>query len=165
VRQYEAAMKRKADTEARLKAFFEQKNGLRAKLLEAYSSVQKTKSKAWILAAAARSAVLNQNFADQLYRAPVPKNIKTEEMFDDYCNAIGEYAAEPEKQAQEAFAYCLDRSTKFQFFNEFSRLCEDELQQRDADAYPATNELFGDSVYTDSRMDRVPVQTKIVTPG
>lgn len=161
VRQYEAAMKRKADTEARLKAFFDRKNGLRAKLLEAYANVQKTKSKAWILAAAARSAVLNQNFADQLFRAPVPKNIKTEEMYDEYCGAIADYAAEPEKQAKEAFAYCLDRSTKFQYFNEFSRLCEDELQQRDADAYPATNELFGESIYTDTRMDHVPVQTKL----
>jgi TolA-binding protein len=163
VRQYEAAMKRKADTEAKLKDFFQRKNGLRSKLLQAYADVQKTNSKNWILAAAARSAVLNQNFADQLYRAPVPKNIKTAEMFDEYCGEIEKFAAEPEKQAQEAFAYCLDRSTKFQYFNEFSRLCEDELQQRDADTYPSTNELFGDSRYTESRMDRVPVQTKL--PG
>jgi hypothetical protein len=31
------------------------------------------------------------------------------------------------------------------------------MQQRDADKYPATNELFGVSIYTASRIDRVDV--------
>jgi hypothetical protein len=57
--------------------------------------------------------------------------------------------------------YCLERSTEFQFFNEFSRMCEEELQQGDAETFPATNELFGRSVYTDSRLDVVGVQVDL----
>lgn len=159
-RQYAAAMKRKASSKARLDAFFESKDRLGAKLLAAYGDVPKaTKSKYWTLAAAARSAVLNQNFADQFYRAPVPKNIKNESMYDAYCDQISLLAEVPEKRAKQAFTYCLERSTEFQYFNEFSRMCEDEMQQRDADSYPATNELFGESEYTQSRLDRVGVQT------
>jgi len=37
-------------------------------------------------------------------------------------------------------------------------MCEEELQQGDAEKYPATNELFGRSIYTDSRLDVVGVQ-------
>ncbi len=38
-------------------------------------------------------------------------------------------------------------------------MCEEELQQRKPDEYPATNEMFGTSTYTDSRLDVVGVQT------
>ena len=60
-------------------------------------------------------------------------------------------------QALAAYEYCINRSTEFQFFNDFSRLCENEMQQRDADKYPATNELFGVSIYTASRISKVEV--------
>jgi hypothetical protein len=111
-----------------------------------------------MLAAAARSAMVSQNFADQLYRAEVPSSFKTEEEYFAYCDALGDMAGPIQESAVQKFTYCLDRSTQYQFFNEFSRLCEDELQQRDPDKYPATNEIFGDSIYTDSRPDIVDVQ-------
>ena len=57
----------------------------------------------------------------------------------------------------ELFTYCIERSTEFQFFNEFSRLCEDEMQQWDAEKYPATNELFGTSIYTKSAVTQANV--------
>ena len=45
---------------------------------------------------------------------------------------------------------------------QFSRMCEEELQQRKPDEYPATNEMFGTSIYTDSRLDVVGVQTDLL---
>jgi hypothetical protein len=102
-----------------------------------------------------------QNFADQLYRAEVPKSFKVEDQYFAYCDALADQAEVPQKMANEAFTYCLERSTEFQFFNEFSRMCEEELQQRDPDKFPATNELFGTSIYTDSRLDVVGVQTSL----
>ena len=74
-----------------------------------------------------------------------------------YCDTLADQAGPVEQQALAAYEYCIERSTEFQFFNEFSRLCEEEMQQRDATKYPATNELFGVSVYTASRIDRVKV--------
>ena len=59
----------------------------------------------------------------------------------------------------EAFDYCIGRSTEFQFFNTFSRLCEEEMQQRDAEKFPATNEQFCESTYTASRIATVGVMT------
>jgi hypothetical protein len=79
-----------------------------------------------------------------------------------YCDALAESYGDPlTATAKGALEYCLQRSTEFQFFNDFSRMCEEELQQGDAEKYPATNELFGRSIYTDSRLDVVGVQVDL----
>jgi hypothetical protein len=164
-KEFAEQLKKKTDSEKRVKEFFEKKIKLAEELEKRYGEVKNTKSPYWVLAAAARSAVVYQNFADQLYRAEVPSNFKTEESYYAYCDALADQAAIPQQKALEAFTYCLQRSTEFQFFNEFSRLCEDELQQGNADKYPATNELFGTSIYTDSRLDVVGVQTNLEGDG
>ena len=160
-KEYKAQVSARDDSMKRFKEFYDRKNELGAKLIKAYADVKKSASPFWTLAAAARTAVLSQNFADQLYRAEVPKSIKNEDMYFAYCDALADQAAGPEKMATDAFTYCLQRSTEFQFFNEFSRMCEEELQQRNPDEYPATNELFGNSIYTDSRLDVVGVQVSL----
>jgi len=111
--------------------------------------------------AAARSAMVSQNYADQLYRAEVPKEFKTEEQAYAFCDALSDKAQPIQEAAIAKFSYCLERSTTFQFFNEFSRLCEDELQQREPDKYPSTDEVFGVGQYTASRPDRVDVQVDL----
>ena len=158
-KEYKEQVKKRDDSVKRFQTFMDKKLGLGQKLITAYDGVVAQKqSPYWMLAAAARSAMVSQNFADQLYRAEVPKNFKTEEEYFAYCDALSDKAVPIEQAALEKFTYCLDRSTTFQFFNEFSRLCEAELQQRDPDKYPSTEELFGTSEYTAARPDRVDVQ-------
>ncbi|MEZ4452377.1 MAG: hypothetical protein R3B09_23115 [Nannocystaceae bacterium] len=158
-KEYKEQVKKRDESVKKLTDWKTKKEGLGAKLVTAYDGVVEAKqSPHWMLAAAARSAMVSQNFADQLYRAEVPSEFKTEEEYFAYCDALGDMAGPIQEAAVGKFTYCLDRSTQYQFFNEFSRLCEDELQQRDPDKYPSTNELFGTSIYTNSRPDRVDVQ-------
>ena len=158
-KEYKEQVKKKEDSITRFKAFFEKKTELGGKLIKEYDAVVNAKqSPYWMLAAAARSAMVSQNFADQLYRAEVPAEFKTEEEYFAYCDELSDRAQPLEKDALAKFTYCLDRSTEFQFFNDFSRLCEAELQQRDPDKYPSTEEMFGVSKYTSSRPDKVEVQ-------
>ncbi len=158
-REYKEQVKAKEDSVKRFTAFMEKKLKLGEELIKAYDGVVNAKqSPYWMLAAAARSAMVSQNFADQLYRAEVPKSFKTEDEFFAYCDALSDKAVPIEKSAKEKFTYCLDRSTQYQFFNEFSRMCEEELQQREPDKYPSTNEIFGESQYTAPTPDRVEVQ-------
>jgi len=157
-RQYRAQLARVEDTRARFQAFFDVKVARRDELVSDYGKVLDSKSPHWVLASASRSAVVFQNFADQLYRAEVPGAIKTEEAYDDYCFGLGDYALPLQQAATKALGYCLERSTEYQYFNEFSRMCEEELQQRSPDEYPATNEIFGRSEYTRARMDKPGVQ-------
>jgi TolA-binding protein len=161
-KEYEAAVAREADSKKKFGEYFTKKSKLGAELKEAYARVKGSGSPYWVLAAAARTALVNRNFADQLYRASVPETLKTEDQVFAYCDALAETYGDPlTAEAKTALEYCLDRSTEFQFFNEFSRMCEEELQQGDAEKYPATNELFGRSIYTDSRLDVVGVQVDL----
>jgi len=160
-KEYKEQVKKRDESKAAFQKFFEQKVKLATSLTEKYATVKDSKSAYWILAAAARTAVLSQNFADQLYRAEVPSSFKTEDQYYAYCDALADQASVPQKRALDAFTYCLQRSTEFQFFNEFSRMCEEELQQRNPEEFPATNELFGSSIYTDSRLDIAGVQTDV----
>ncbi|MEM6296206.1 MAG: hypothetical protein AAGA54_33345 [Myxococcota bacterium] len=160
-REYKEQMKTAEESKKRFKEFFDKKVSVARELQERYAKVKSSGSPYWVLAAAARSAITMQNFADQLYRAEVPRSFKVEDQVFAYCDALADQAAVPQKMANDAFTYCLERSTEFKFFNEFSRMCEAELQQKDPEKFPATEELFGTSVYTDSRLDVVGVQTSL----
>ncbi|TPV92864.1 MAG: tetratricopeptide repeat protein [Myxococcales bacterium FL481] len=157
-REYAEQVKKEAESKKKLEAYMAQKVKLMAELAEQYAAVKGTGSKAWWLAAAGRTAATHQNFADELYRAPVPSGvIKTEEMYDVYCDQLAQYGDPQISRAVEAYTACIEASTKNKYFNEFSRMCEDEMQQTDADRYPATNEAFGQSTYTTSRIAHVGV--------
>lgn len=161
-KEYKEQVKKKEDSTKRFLEFYEKKTKIGQALQQQYDGIVNAKqSPYWMLAAAARSAMVSQNYADQLYRAEVPKEFKTEEQADAFCDELGDRAQPIQEDAVKKFSFCLERSTTFQFFNEFSRLCEEELQQREPDKYPATEELFGISQYTASRPDRVDVQTDL----
>lgn len=156
-RKYAEQVKKAEASKKAFAKFFEDKKKLMDKLIEQYAGVKGTGSPYWVLAAAARSASVTQNFADQLYRADVPSDFKTQDQVWAYCDQLADYAQPLQDMALGAYTYCIQRSTEFQFFNQFSRLCEEEMQQRDADKYPATNELFGVSIYTKSQIEKVGV--------
>ena len=157
--EYEQQVKTAADSKKRFGEYFEKKGKSLESLREQYAKVQATGSPYWILASAARTAMLSQNSADEMYRAEVPRSFKTEDQYYAYCDGLADYATPLEAQAVEAFNFCIGRSTQYQFFNTFSRLCEEEMQQRDAERFPATNEQFGESIYTASRIATVGVMT------
>lgn len=156
-KKYKEQVKKAEDSKKRVGEFFESKMKIGTELQEEYAAVKGTGSPYWVLAAAARTASVLQNFADQLYRADIPGDFRTQEQVWAYCDALADQAQPVQEQALAAYTYCIQRSTEYQFFNEFSRLCEEEMQQRDADKYPATNELFGVSIYTASRIVKVGV--------
>lgn len=161
-KEYKEQVKKKEDSEKRFLEFYKKKTEVGQELQKQYDGVVNAKqSPYWMLAAAARSAMVSQNYADQLFRAEVPKEFKTEDQAYAFCDALGDKALPIQEDAVKKFSYCLERSTTFQFFNEFSRLCEEELQQREPDKYPSTDEIFGLGKYTGSRPDHVEVQTDI----
>jgi hypothetical protein len=161
-KEYKEQVKKRDDSVKRFTEFYQKKGKLGQDLQKTYDSIVEAKqSPYWMLAAAARSAMVSQNYADQLYRAEVPAEFKTEEEAYAFCDELSDKAQPHQDAAVAKFSYCLEKSTTFQFFNDFSRLCEEELQQRDADKYPSTSEIFGKSQYTASRPDRVDVQTDL----
>jgi len=98
---------------------------------------------------------LFQNFAGALYTAPVPKpNIppqfrrsrEAREEFmtaftDTYCDTLEDKARPLEVKAEEGLSACLNRSTELSWYNEWSKLCETELNQINAVKWPVAAEI------------------------
>lgn len=156
-RRYKAQLEKREDSYKRLRSFFEQKLELGGELQNRYFEVKSTGSPYWTIVAAARVASLLQNFADQLQRAKLPARVRSVDSIKAYCDSLAEHAKPVEEQALHAWSYCVERSTDYQFFTEFSRLCEAEVQARDPKSYPATHELFGESVYAGTGLASVGV--------
>jgi TolA-binding protein len=150
---YLLQVQKREDSNARLTRFIAHETRLAEELQARYAEVDATHSAAWMLAAAARMAAISQLFADQLSRTPVPQTFDHPDQVRVYCDVFAEHAEPIREQAIAAYQACLARSTERQHSNEFSRMCEDELQQLDEILSPATHELFGEPAVTSSRIE------------
>jgi TolA-binding protein len=103
----------------------------------------------WVIAAGARVGQMKGKFVAEFRAAPIPKDWKQngpspfgdllwEEIRGAYYSALDE-ASEPDKQAAKAaYKKCLDLSVQQQYFDEFSRSCEQWLSK----TYPAEYHLI-----------------------
>lgn len=100
----------------------------------------------WAIAAAARVGQVAQSFSDTLFTAEIPRNVRTgqfaDEAVDAYCDALTTAAAPLEESSIGAFSTCLEESTKRNWFNEWSQLCEKELGQIRPQDFPSTAEMY-----------------------
>jgi hypothetical protein len=133
-----------------------------------YQNVILFKQAHWAIAAAARIGQLYQDFSGQLYTAPVPKAPNTpagmdaadwEQMFHDaYCDQLTDKADTVEAKAIEGLSTCLSKSTELSWFNEWSQLCEGELNQIKPAEYPLASEIRAEPGYVAVSTDRAEVQ-------
>ena len=128
----------------------EKKKKLGEKSNAAYMQVREIKGggAAWAIAGAARIGQISQNFADGLYTAEVPKDVRTgkfaEDAWDMYCDTLTEVARPLEERSLAAFSYCLEKSTQLNWFNQWSRLCEKELGQIRPQDFPTASEVHAE---------------------
>jgi hypothetical protein len=107
-----------------------------------YFAVIGTKDAANAIAAAARIGQVAQNASDALFTAEIPANLRPyEEAVELYCDTLMERTEALEDLTVNAFTTCLDKSTSFGWFSEWSRLCERELGQIKPDQFPTAAEL------------------------
>jgi len=162
--------KQKKKAEKSKKAFskyLEEKGKKLAETRAAYQDVIKMKVAHWAIAASARIGQLFQNFADALYTAPVPKppvpkglySKEAKEEFivtftDTYCDTLEDKAAPLETKAIQGLATCLSKSTELSWYNDWSKLCEKELNQIKPAEYPLAAEIRAEPGYVSFRTDR-----------
>ena len=98
----------------------------------------------WVIAAGSRVGEMWGGFVKEFRAAPIPDKIKKDyELRTAYYGALDE-ASEPQKQmAKGAFSTCLDYSVKYQYFDEFSRACEEWLAQNYKSEYHLVDEFRG----------------------
>jgi len=132
-----------------------------------YGEVIKLRTAHWAIAASARIGQLFQNFADALYTAPIPKppvpkgltNKDDIEDFvatfgDTYCDTLENKAQPLDAKAEEGLKTCLDKSTELSWYNEWSKLCEAELNQIKPAEYPLAAEIRAEPGYVTFKADR-----------
>lgn len=109
----------------------------------------------WVIAAGSRVGQMWGKFVAEFRAAPIPKEWKGhgvvpgttdltyDELRGEYYSKLDE-ASEPQKQqAKGAFKTCLNYSVKYQFFDEYSRKCEEWLSKNYGAEYHLIDEFRG----------------------
>jgi hypothetical protein len=109
------------------------------------------------VAAAARVGQVWSNFVDQLYTASIPSDLKEQDEWGNrpreiYCDALVDKAEPIETKAVAAYDTCLKAATAQSWFNEWSTLCEVELNQMNPSEYPLAAESKPDPGYVPNLM-------------
>ncbi|MDB4933241.1 MAG: hypothetical protein JWP87_213 [Labilithrix sp.] len=108
----------------------------------------------WVIAAGSRSGLMWGDFVDDFRRSPIPKAWRGTELEQVYTGEI-DRVSEPYKtnHARPALKKCLDLSTKYQYFDAFSRSCEVWLAKNYKAEYHVTDELRGAPTMANSGLE------------
>jgi len=107
----------------------------------------------WSIAAVARSGMIYHNFADLLLAIQPPKYLQTAEAKDAFIGFIEKIATRLLDRAQAGYRACLKVSGKLRWFNEWSRVCEREINRLEPDRYPLASERRAGPGFVAIRMD------------
>jgi tetratricopeptide (TPR) repeat protein len=163
-----AQEKKVEESKKAFKKYMDDKGKQLATAQKTYQDVIKFANAHWAIAASARIGQLFQDFSGQLYTAPVPKappapggyaQDEWEQLFHDaYCDQLTDAAEPLENKAVEGLGTCLGKSTELSWFNEWSSLCESELNQIKPAEYPLAAEIRAEPGYYAVSTDRAQVQ-------
>jgi hypothetical protein len=169
-----AQKKKVAKSKKKFGKYLENKGKRLGQTRQVYQDVIKMRVAHWAIAASARIGQLFQNFADALYTAPIPKppmpkQLKTRDqkeefvmMFTDtYCDTLEDKAAPLEDKAVQGLDACLRTATEYSWYNEWSTLCEKELNQIKPAEYPIASEIRARPGYVTFVTDRAKVITEV----
>ena len=122
-----------------------------------YLEVFKMKQAQWAIASSARIGQLYADFVGQLYTAEIPKDLKVQDEWGNrpqeiFCDALVDKAEPIELKAVEGFDTCLKAATDYSWYNEWSRLCEKELNQMKPSEYPLSSEVKPEAGYVSTTM-------------
>jgi hypothetical protein len=96
----------------------------------------------WVTAAGSRVGAMWGEFVSDFRSAPVPGSWKNDdELRGAYYQALDEKSEPFKQRAKAAFEVCLKNSVKYQFFDKFSRYCEEWLSKSYKQDYHQVDEF------------------------
>src|SRR5450432_564467 len=153
-----AAKKKKAEESSKkFTSYLDEKAKALDKARSQYLDVFGMKQAQWTIASAARVGQIYSDFAGQLYTAEIPKDLKEQDEWGNqprqiFCDALEDKAEPIELKAVDGFEKCLKAATEQSWYNEWSRLCERELNQMKPSEYPLSSELKPEAGYVSTTM-------------
>lgn len=136
-----AKPKKAKESAKKFKEYLEDKTKMLEATRKVYSEVITFKQAHWAIAGSARIGQLFADFANALFTAEIPSILKQDFERDAYCDAMQDQADPIESKAKEGFETCMNKSTELSWFNEWSQLCETELNQLEPSKYPLAAEV------------------------
>jgi len=116
----------------------------------------------WVIAAGSRVGSMWGTFVKEFRAAPIPDNIRKDTELRQVYYASLDDASEPQKQtARGAFKTCLDYSVTYQYFDEFSRSCEEWLAQNYKSEFHLIDEFRGAPTRVNSTLKERPYPLQI----
>ncbi|MDX2051124.1 MAG: hypothetical protein SFV15_01955 [Polyangiaceae bacterium] len=98
----------------------------------------------WVISAGSRVGEMWGQFVKEFRAAPIPDFIKKDyELRTSYYGALDDASEPQKKQARGAYEVCLGYSVKYQYFDEFSRACEEWLATNYKSEYHLIDEFRG----------------------
>jgi tetratricopeptide (TPR) repeat protein len=153
--------------------YFESKIALLSKLAGSsadkkgvYDNVLDFKVAHWTIAASARIGQVWADFMDQLYTAQIPSHLKEQDEWGNrpremYCDALMDKGEPLEAKAVQGYDLCLKAATTQSWFNEWSTMCEVELNQMRPTDYPLSAEQKPEAGYMSTLMTPAPLSTEL----
>jgi len=165
-RKAEAKKKKAEESGKKFTAYLDEKSKTLGRARDQYLEVFKMKQAQWAIAASARIGQLYSDFVGQLYTAEIPKDLKEQDEWGNrpreiFCDALVDKAEPIENKAVEGFEKCLKAATDYSWYNEWSRLCERELNQMKPSDYPLSSEVKPEAGYVSTTMSPTPVITEL----
>ena len=116
----------------------------------------------WVIASGSRVGQMWGQFVKEFRAAPIPDSIKKDyELRTAYYGALDD-ASEPQKQmARSAFETCLKYSVKYEYFDQFSRTCEEWLAENYKTEYHLIDEFRGSPNRVNSALREKPRPVRI----
>jgi type I site-specific restriction-modification system R (restriction) subunit len=158
----EAKKKKSEESGKKFTAYLDEKSKALNKASAQYLEVFAMKQAQWTIASSARVGQLYSDFVGQLYTAEIPKDLKEQDEWGNrpreiFCDALVDKAEPIENKAVEGFEKCLKAATDYSWYNEWSRLCERELNQMKPTEYPLSSEVKPEAGYVSTMMSPTPV--------
>jgi tetratricopeptide (TPR) repeat protein len=165
-RQAESKKKRFAESVKKFTSYLDEKSKALDKARTLYLDTFGMKQAQWTIASAARVGQIYMDFAGQLYTAEIPKDLKEQDQWGNrpkeiYCDQLEDKAEPIESKAVDGFEKCLKAATEQSWYNEWSRLCERELNQVKPTEYPLSSEVKPEAGYVSTTMEETPVIPEI----
>jgi TolA-binding protein len=158
----EAKKKKAEESGKKFASYLDEKAKALKKASDMYLDVFGMKQAQWTIASSARVGQLYSDFVGQLYTAEIPKDLKEQDEWGNrpreiFCDALVDKAEPIEAKAVEGFEKCLKAATDYSWYNEWSRLCERELNQMKPTEYPLSSEWKPEAGYVSTTMSPTPV--------
>jgi hypothetical protein len=158
----EAKKKKAAESVKKFTSYLDEKAKGLGRARDQYLEVFKMKQAQWAIDSSARIGQLYADFVGQLYTAEIPKDLKEQDEWGNrpreiFCDALVDKAEPIEAKAVEGFETCLKAATDYSWYNEWSRLCERELNQMKPTEYPLASEIKPDPGYVSTTMSETSV--------